>query len=106
MKKNLQNAMTRNFQNMVGGPQQEEPQQESTSKIVKNSRTAASTKVEETPVMNEPIEASIPEQTPVVATPEPIAVQQPQFQQSQPVTNIPVTPSQPEEVIQQPSIIS
>ena len=99
MKKNLQNAMTNHFQNMVGTPSQQEevqPQQTNSKPVKKES--ARVTQV--APVMNEPVVETIPE-------PVPVTVNQP----VSPVQATPVAPvSQPVEqpipapVIEQPQV--
>ncbi len=94
MKKNLQNAMTNHFQNMVGVPQQpEDPKpQEPTPKATKRATAQPS---RTTAVMNEPIVEQVEEVVPA-----------PAVQAAAPVPEVPVTVQQPlpepEPVIQTP----
>ena len=86
MKKDLQNAMTKNFKNMVGGtPAQEAPAQETantTTPVIKKEA------VSETPVINEPVVQPAPQQAPVQPEEPPVAataVNQPVIPEPQPV---------------------
>ena len=88
MKKDLQNAMTNRFQNMVGGTsQQEAPAAKNTSKAAKQS---AKQEVKAEPIINEPVVQNIQPQVinqpvqPQVEQPIPQPVQQP-VQNVQPV---------------------
>lgn len=88
MKKDLQNAMTNRFQNMVAGPSQQETKT-STKATAKSTKTAPKTPTPvEEPVINEPVVQNIP--TPV---PEPIPQPTPEPVPVAPVVQqVPVTP--------------
>ncbi len=96
MKKNLQNAMTSHFQNMVGVQQNNDDQVEEKPVNAEPEKPVSKQAEAQPPVMNEPV--SIPEPTPVVApAPAPVqaAAPQPVYEQpvaAQPAPQAPVEP--------------
>ncbi len=96
MKKNLQNAMTSHFQNMVGVQQNNDDQVEEKPVNAEPAKPATKQAEAQSPVMNEPV--SVPEPTPVAA-PNPAPVQpvapQPVYEQPVAVQPAPQAPVEP-----------
>ncbi len=106
MKKNLQNAMTSHFQNMVGVQQNNDDQIEEKA-ANSTPEKAVSKQVEaQTPVMNEPVVT--PEPTPI-PTPAPAPVQpvapQPVYEQPVVIQQAPQAPVEPVAPIPTPQIV-